>query len=187
MRIVGIAGSARKASFNAALLRAAVGHAPSDAQIEVASIAEVPLYNGDVEAERGVPEVVARLKDSIASADGVLLVTPEYNSSIPGVFKNAIDWLSRPPKDIGRVFGDKPVALMGATPGQGGTRSSQTAWLPVLRTLGTRLWTGKQLYVAGAGQVFDAEGRLVDPKVTKLLADFMDGFAKFVAGSQGPQ
>lgn len=181
MRIVGIAGSARKGSFNAALLRAAVEHAPSGAQIEVASIAEVPLYNGDVEAERGIPEVVTQLKDSIASADGLLLVTPEYNNSIPGVFKNAIDWLSRPPKDIGRVFGDKPVALMGATPGQGGTRFSQIAWLPVLRTLGTRLWTGKQLYVAGAAQVFDAEGRLIDPKITKLVIDFMDGFVKFAA------
>jgi NAD(P)H-dependent FMN reductase len=78
------------------------------------------------------------------------------------------------------VFGDKPVGLMGATPGMGGTRLSQIAWLPVLRTLGTRAWSGKQLYVAGAGKVFDGEGKLVDDTVKKLLGDFMQGFVAFV-------
>jgi NAD(P)H-dependent FMN reductase len=96
------------------------------------------------------------------------------------VFKNAIDWLSRPAADIDRVFGDKPVALMGATPGMGGTRLAQSAWLPVLRTLGTRAWAGDQLYVARAGQAFDEEGKLVDEKVTKRLSEFMAGFAAFV-------
>jgi NAD(P)H-dependent FMN reductase len=179
-RIVGIAGSLRKGSFNAALLRAAAEFAPLGVELEIASIAGIPLYDGDLERESGLPEAVTALKERIAGADGLLLVTPEYNSSLPGVFKNAIDWLSRPAQDIARVFGEKPVALMGATPGMGGTRLSQSAWLPVLRTLGTRTWSGKQLYVAGAGQVFDAEGRLVDEKVKKLLADFMAGFARFV-------
>jgi NAD(P)H-dependent FMN reductase len=109
-----------------------------------------------------------------------LLVTPEYNNSMPGVFKNVIDWLSRPDSDIERVFGNKPVALMGATPGMGGTRLAQSAWLPVLRALGTRAWAGDQLYVARAGQVFDAEGQLVDEKVRKRLAEFMAGFVAFV-------
>lgn len=86
---------------------------------------------------------MAALKDRIAAADGLLLVTPEYNNSIPGVFKNAIDWLSRPASDIGRVFDGKPVGLIGATPGGMGTPFSQTAWLPVLRTLGTRPFFGK--------------------------------------------
>jgi NAD(P)H-dependent FMN reductase len=98
------------------------------------------------------------------------------------VFKNAIDWLSRPAKDIPHVFGDKPVAIMGATPGRGGTRLAQNAWLPVLRTLGTRPWFGRQLYVAGAAQVFDAEGRLVDETIKKLLSEFMIRFATFVDG-----
>jgi len=79
---------------------------------------------------------------AIAAADGLLLVTPEYNNSIPGVFKNAIDWLSRPPADISRVFGGKPVAIIGASPGGFGTILSQEAWLPVLRTLGTKPWFG---------------------------------------------
>jgi NAD(P)H-dependent FMN reductase len=182
-RIIGLSGSLRKASFNASLLRAAAGLVPAGTEVEIATIAGIPLYDGDVEHEQGVPDVVTAIKDRIAGADGLLLVTPEYNSSVPGVFKNAIDWLTRPPKDIPRVFGDKAVAIMGATPGMGGTRLSQSAWLPTLRTLGTRTWFGKQLYVAGAGQVFDAEGRLTDDKVKKLLTEFMAGFSKFVEGA----
>ena len=179
-KIIGIAGSLRKASFNAALLRAAAELAPAGTEVEIASIATIPLYDGDLERERGIPEPVTMLKDRIAGADGLLIVTPEYNSSIPGVLKNAIDWLTRPHKDIPEVFGDKPVAVMGTTPGMGGTRLSQAAWLPVLRTLGTRPWFGKQLYVAGANQVFGAESRLIDEKIKKLLAEFMAGFSNFV-------
>jgi chromate reductase len=185
-RIIGISGSLRKASFNAALLRAAADLAPAGTEVEIASIAGIPLYDGDIERDHGIPEAVATLKERIVGADALLLVTPEYNTSMPGVFKNAIDWLSRPPKDIPRVFGDKPTALIGATPGMGGTRLSQSAWLPVLRTLGTRAWSGKQLYVAGATQVFDAEGRLVDEKIKKVLTEFMAGFAAFVADA-GPK
>jgi NAD(P)H-dependent FMN reductase len=179
-KIIGIAGSLRKGSFNAALLRAAAELSPAGSEVAIASIAGIPLYDGDFEREHGVPAPVARLKDEIAAANGLLIVTPEYNNSIPGVLKNAIDWLSRPPKDIPRVFGDRPVGIFGATPGAGGTRFSQTAWLPVLRTLGTRPWFGKQLYLARAAEVFDAEGRLVDEKMRKLVTEFMAGFAKFV-------
>jgi NAD(P)H-dependent FMN reductase len=179
-RIIGIAGSLRTGSYNAALLRAAKELAPAGVEVEIASIAGIPLYDGDLESERGIPEPVGQLKDRIAAADGLLLVTPEYNNSIPGVLKNAIDWLTRPAKDIPRVFGDKPVAIMGATPGMGGTRLAQTAWLPVLRTLGTRAWFGKQLYVAGAAQVFDPAGRLVDERTRTLLSELIAGFAAFV-------
>ena len=182
--LVGLSGSLRKASFNSSLLRAAAAALPQGSTLDIASIAGIPLYDGDLEAQEGVPAVVQQLKDRIAAADGLVLATPEYNNSLPGVFKNAIDWLSRPPKDIPRVFGDKPVAIMGATPGMGGTRFSQTAWLPVLRTLGTRAWSGKQLYVAGAGKVFDAEGKLVDDTVKKLLGEFMQGFAAFADQSR---
>ena len=181
--LIGLSGALRKGSYNAALLRAAVALAPPELRVEIESIAGIPLYDGDVEAADGIPAPVARLKDRIAGADGLLLVTPEYNQSLPGVFKNAIDWLSRPAKDIERVFGGKHVGVIGATPGQGGTRLAQTAWLPVLRTLGTQPWFGKQLYVAGAGQVFDAQGNLVDPKVTQLLRDYMAALAKGVGAS----
>ena len=178
--IVGIAGSLRKGSFNRALLRAAVELAPEALTIETATIDGIPLYDGDVEAATGIPPAVAALKERIAASDGLLLVSPEYNNSIPGPFKNAIDWLSRPPADIPRVFGDRPVLLIGATPGQGGTRMAQSAWLPVLRTLGTRPWFGKQLYLAGASKLFDAEGRLVDEGMRGRVRDVLDGFARFV-------
>jgi NAD(P)H-dependent FMN reductase len=177
--LIGIAGSLRQGSFNASLLRAAVERAPAGITLEVASIRELPLYDGDLEA-RGMPAAVQALKDRIAAAAGLLLVTPEYNNSLPGVLKNAIDWLSRPAADIPRVFGDRPVALMGATPGPGGTHLAQAAWLPVLRTLRTRPWFGGRLAVAGAARVFDESGRLVDEKVAQQLADFMAGFGAFV-------
>jgi chromate reductase, NAD(P)H dehydrogenase (quinone) len=179
--IIGLAGSLRRQSYNARLLRAAASVAPAGVQVEIASIRDIPLYDGDLEREHGVPDAVEALKDRIASADGLLLVTPEYNNSLPGVFKNAIDWLTRPPKDISRVFGDRPVGLIGATPGAGGTRFSQAAWLPVLRTLGTRPWFGAQLYVAGAGQAFDDTGELVDESTRERLIKYMAGFAHFIA------
>ena len=94
-----------------------------------------------------MPAAVAKLKEQVAAADGLLLVTPEYNNSIPGVFKNAIDWLSRPAADIPRVFGGRKVAVIGASPGGFGTILSQTAWLPVLKTLGTNPWFGGRLLV----------------------------------------
>src|SRR6202023_2384866 len=115
--ILGIAGSLRRGSLNAALLRAAVELAPSGTTIQSASIRGIPLYDGDVE-EQGIPPAVAELKEKIVAADALLLVTPEYNNSIPGVFKNAIDWLSRPPADVPRVFANSHVALIGASPGR---------------------------------------------------------------------
>jgi NAD(P)H-dependent FMN reductase len=178
--IIGIAGSLRRASFNAALLRAAAGLAPEGTRIDIASIREIPLYDYDVESEQGIPRVVADLKDRIAAADGVLLATPEYNNSIPGVLKNAIDWLSRPVKDIPRIFGGKPVALMGATPGRGGTALAQAAWLPVLRTLGTRPWFGRRMQIAEAAKVFDPSGELVDARVREELTAFMLELAQFL-------
>ena len=181
-KLIGISGSLRKGSLNTALLRAAAGLMPEGAELAIGTIRGIPLYDGDLEAEHGIPEAVAVLKDAIADADGLVLVTPEYNNSIPGVFKNAIDWLSRPSSDISRVFGGKPVALMGASPGGFGTILSQNAWLPVLRTLGTELWSGR-LLVSRASGVFDADGNLTDPKIQEQLQTFLKGFADF-AGSR---
>ncbi|KIF79992.1 NADPH-dependent FMN reductase [Noviherbaspirillum autotrophicum] len=177
--IIGISGSLRAASFNGALLRAAAQLMPPDSQLEIATIKGIPLYDGDLETAEGIPQPVEALKDRIANADGLLLATPEYNNGIPGVFKNAIDWLSRPPADIPRVFRDRPVAVIGASPGGFGTILAQDAWLPVLRTLGTRPWFGGRLMVSRAGSVFDAGGNLVDEKIRGQLQQFLNGFVEF--------
>jgi chromate reductase len=177
--LIGISGSLRRGSFNAALLRAASDLMPDGAGLTIGSIHGIPLYDADVEAAQGIPQTVAELKDAIASSDGLLLATPEYNNSMPGVFKNAIDWLSRPSADIKRVFGGKPVALMGASPGGFGTILSQEAWLAVLRTLGTKPWFGGRLLVSRAQGVFDKDGAIIDEAVKENLRRFMHGFVAF--------
>jgi NAD(P)H-dependent FMN reductase len=177
--LIGLSGSLRKASFDTALLRAAAGMVPAGSQLAVHTLHGIPLYDGDVEATSGVPQIVAELKDAVAASDGLLLVTPEYNNSIPGVFKNAIDWMTRPASDIKRVFGGKPVAIMGASPGGFGTILSQAAWLPILRTLGTKPWFGGRLMVSRAGSVFDAYGAITDEKVREQLREFVQGFVVF--------
>lgn len=179
-RILGISGSLRAKSINTSLLRAAQSLSTENIVIEAATLHGIPLYDGDVEEQDGIPPSVVALKDQIVACDGLLLVTPEYNNSMPGVFKNAIDWLSRPAADVGRIFGGRPVAVIGASPGGFGTILAQNAWLPVLRTLGTRHWAEGRLMVSRAGKMFDDEGELSDDPTRDQLRKFLDGFASFV-------
>lgn len=154
IRLVGISGSLRHASFNTALLNNAAQILPDRVSLEVRTLHGIPLYDGDEEAAHG----------------------------IPGVFKNAIDWASRPPGDISRVFKGRPFAIMGASPGGFGTILAQNHWLPVLRTLGVQLWTGGSLMVSRAGKTFDADGAISDPEMREhiriYLAEFLDHLTK---------
>lgn len=176
IRIVGIGGSLRRHSFNTGLLRAAAELMPAGAELEVHPIYGIPLYDADLEEAEGIPPAATTLKDALAGADGLLLATPEYNNSLPGVLKNAIDWMSRPTADLARVFKAKPVAIMGASPGGFGKILAQSAWLPVLRYLGMRPWFGATLMVSGAGKLFDSEGALTDPATRQKLADYLAAF-----------
>jgi chromate reductase, NAD(P)H dehydrogenase (quinone) len=137
-----------------------------------------------MEDTQGIPGPAQSLKDATAAAEELLLVTPEDNNSIPGVFKNAIDWLSRPPADIPRVFGGKPVAMIGASPRNFGTILSQEAWLPVLRTLGIRAWFGGRLFVSRARGMFDEGGGIANDATKEQVRQFIDGFVTFVRSCQ---
>jgi chromate reductase len=182
--VIGISGSLRSGSLNSALLRAAARAMPEGATLEIASIKGIPLYDGDVEAAQGLPDTVVKLKERVVAADALLLATPEYNNSIPGVYKNAIDWLSRPDADIPRVFGGRPVGVIGASPGGFGTLLSQTAWLPVLKTLRTAAYFGGRLQVSRAGDVFKG-GELVDERIREQLTKYLAGFCEFVIATRG--
>lgn len=179
MKLIALSGSLRHGSFNTKLAHEAARLAPEDVDVTVETLHGIPLYDADVEVQEGLPERVTALKNAIMAADGLLLVTPEYNNSIPGVFKNAIDWLSRPDADIKRVFGGRPVALMGASPGGFGTILSQNAWLPVFRTLKVNFWSGGRLLVSRAQGAFSENGTLANPATEEQLKTFMAGFAGF--------
>ncbi len=177
-RILALSGSLRAGSFNTALARTAQQVAPEGVQIEVATLHGVPLYDGDVEQQGGIPAAVQALKSQIIGANGLLLVTPEYNNGVPGVFKNGIDWLSR--ADMKAVFGGKPTGLMGASMSGFGTVSSQHAWLPTLKLLGTRVFSGRSLMVSRAQNLF-TEGQLEEDATRQMLAAYLADFAAFAA------
>lgn len=181
MRLLGLSGSLRKTSFNTGLLKAAVDLMPEGAVLQAETLHGVPLYDADLEAAEGVPTAVAKLKSALAEAEGLLMVTPEYNSGVPGVFKNALDWMSRPPGGLA-LFKGKPVAIIGASAGGFGTISAQDHWLPVMKKLGAEVWAGGTLMASRSGTLFDAEGRLADEETKKRLAGFLEGFVASIKG-----
>jgi len=178
-RILGISGSLRSGSLNTALLKAAVPLLAAGDELDIALLHGIPLYDGDLESANGLPAPVVALKERIAASDGVILASPEYNNGIPGVFKNAVDWLSRPAADIPQVFGNRAFAVIGASPSGFGTILAQNAWLPILRTLGARPWTGGRLLVSKAHQLFDPAGEIKDEATRAQLEKFVQGFARF--------
>jgi chromate reductase len=177
MRIVAMSGSLRKASYNRAILFALADVAPSGVAIEIQPIGEIPLFNQDVEAE-GIPEPVQRLRDAITAADAVLVATPEYNAGMPGVLKNAIDWVSRPP---GRsVLQAKPAAIVGVTPGQLGTARAQGQLRAAFEFCAAPVMPAPQVFVSLARDKFDADGRLTDEKTRAYLKTFMAAFVRWI-------
>jgi chromate reductase, NAD(P)H dehydrogenase (quinone) len=176
VQILGICGSLRQASYNRGLLRAAVELAPADARIETADISAIPLYDEDVR-EKGFPAAVETLRRQVSAADALLIVTPEYNYSMPGVLKNAIDWVSRPPD---QPFDGKPMAMMGASMGNGGTMRAQYHLRQTAVFLNMHLLNKPEIFVARAQDKFDAEGKLTDESTRKYVGRLVADLATWV-------
>jgi chromate reductase, NAD(P)H dehydrogenase (quinone) len=165
MRILAVSGSLRESSFNTSLLRAALEAAPDGVELELwEGIGELPLYDEDLEGH--LPESVRRLRETWAAADAILFSTPEYNGSIPGGLKNAIDWASRPRLDA--VLRNKTVAVVGASTGQFGALWAQQDLKRILGVAGARV-VGTEIPVSRAHEKFDREGRLLDGEVFEQL------------------
>jgi chromate reductase len=177
VRILAFAGSLRAASYNRALLRAAIALAPADMTIDTFDLIEVPLYNGDVEAE-GDPAGVARFRQAIRDADGVLMVTPEYNHGVPGVMKNAIDWASRPPR--GAALDSKPVGIIGASPGMTGSARGQSQLRQAFEFTNSWCMPQPEILVFRAHEKFDADGKLTDETTGHFLQQYLVAFAAWV-------
>jgi len=175
VRVLGFSGSLRKASFNTALLRAAVELAPPGVQLETTGIGDIPLYNEDVR-EQGYPAPVAELRRRVAAADALLITTPEYNYSIPGVLKNAIDWVSRPPD---QPFDGKPLALMGASMGTIGTARAQYHLRQTAVFLNMHPLNRPEVMVSRAHERFDASGRLTDEEIRARVTSLLSALAEW--------
>ena len=177
MNVLGVSGSLRKGSFNSSALRAAQGLAPAGMAIEIAEIGDIPLYNEDVRSA-GLPTSVERFRGEIAAADALLFVTPEYNFSVPGVLKNAIDWASRPPN---QPFNEKPVAIMGASPGVIGTARAQYDLRRILGGLNAFVLTRPEVFIGQAGTKFDDAGSLTDNATREHIRKQLEALAAWTS------
>ena len=176
MKVLGISGSLRKGSFNTMALRAAQKLAPQGVTVEIADISRIPLYNDDVRAT-GEPAEVAALKAQVRAADAVLLVTPEYNFSIPGGLKNMLDWMSRPPEP---PFDGKPVAIMGASPGPVGTARVQYDLRKVMLFVNAMTLIKPEVFVGHAASKFNADGACTDEATRKFVGAQMAAFESWI-------
>jgi chromate reductase len=174
LTFLGIAGSLRRGSYNRGLIRAAVEVAPEGTTVVPFDLADLPMFNADVEAE-GDPAAVAAFKRAISAADALLIATPEYNHCVPGLLKNAIDWASRPAR--WSVLTGKPVAIMGATPGSGGTARAQAHLRDGLAYTNGYVLPLPEVLVPLAGAKFDAEGNLTDPETRDEVRDLLVSLA----------
>jgi len=176
--VVAFADSLRRASYNRALVRAATELAPSALHIMVFELDDIPLYSEDIEAA-GAPPSVIQLRDAIRKADGLLIAAPEYNYGVPVVLKNAIDWLSRPPRDS--ALNGKVAAVMGASRGIAGTARSQLQLRQAFVFTDTYALLQPEVLVGQAHEKFDADGRLVHEATRDVLATFLQRFTDLIA------
>lgn len=181
LRVLGISGSLRAESYNRALLRAAVDLAPADMTVETADISSIPLYNEDVRV-KGFPPPVETLRRQVAEADAILIATPEYNYSMPGVLKNTIDWVSRPPD---QPFAGKPLAIMGATVGNGGTIRAQYHLRQTVVFLDLRPLNKPEVFISRAAEKFDASGKLSDETTREIVRKLLAALAAWTRQLQG--
>jgi chromate reductase len=182
LNVLGLCGSLRKGSYNRMALRAAMELAPPGMSIDTIEIGAIPLFNQDIQDE-GFPAPVQALSAKIAAADAVLFVTPEYNYSVPGVLKNAIDWVSRVPK---QPFDGKPGAIMGASPGMLGTARSQYHLRQICVTLNVLLLNGPEVMIAQANKKFDETGRLTDEGTRKFIGKLLVALAEWTQRLRPP-
>lgn len=178
VRILGFAGSLRGGSYNRALLHAAHELAPEGVEIETFDLAPIPLYNADLDTDAKCPEPVERFKETIGNADGLLVVTPEYNHGVPGVLKNAVDWASRPGRNS--VLKGKPAGIMGASPGAIGTARAQEHLKQILEAPLAHVMPHPGVLVGGAKEKFGAEGRLTDEATRSFVEDYLQELAGYV-------
>ena len=181
IRLLGFAGSLRRGSYNRALLQAAIDAAPEHVVVETAEIGDIPLYNADVDTS-DPPEPVRLFRQRIAAADGLLIASPEYNYSIPGGLKNAIDWASRPATSS--VLNRKPVGIMSTSGGRFGGVRAQLALRQVFVFTESYVMLKPELILPNAGNIFDEEGHMVDDDVRGLLAQFMVALATWTRRMQ---
>lgn len=187
LHILGIAGSLRAASYNLGLLRAAAELAPPGVTLEIVRLNDIPPYDADLQAQ-GDPPAVEELKRKVAEADAILIATPEYNYSIPGVLKNAIDWVSRPPKTCG--MRRKPVGIVGASSGESGTMRGQLAIRQVFVFLDSYVMGQPEFRLPKAGEKSDQTGKLVDEeqreRLRAYIAALVDWARLLTPGDQRP-
>ncbi len=176
MNILAISGALRRGSTNTALLRALQGLAPEDMKIEIATLHGIPLYDGDVEKATGKPQAVLDLEARIRAADGIVIATPEYNFSIPGVLKNATDWLSR----AATPFKGKRIGVMGASGGPVGTARVQYHLRQNLQAMEAIVMPRPEIFVGNAPSKFDAAGNLTDESTRKHLTAWLKAFHGWV-------
>jgi chromate reductase, NAD(P)H dehydrogenase (quinone) len=176
IKVLAFSGSLRKDSYNSSLLRAAIELKPENMEIEIFDIGGIPLYSDDLKTE-GFPEKIKSFAEKISSADGILIATPEYNYSIPGVLKNAIDWISRMAP---QPFNEKPAAIFGASPGMLGTVRAQIHLRQIAVFVNLIVMNKPEVYVNFAKDKFDLNGNLTDEKTREVISKFLTSFNNWI-------